>query len=86
MSKRPFARFAVRLTAGLAVFGAATVLLAGITTFAMRSSSALPVDDATPQMPNRAIKANRMASLLPVALTSGDQQASFMLASLRWEM
>ena len=81
MSKRPFARFAVRLTAGIAVFGAATVLLAGITTFAMRSSSALPVDDAAPQMPNRAIKANRMASLLPVALTSGDQQASFMLAS-----
>lgn len=81
MSKRPFARLAVRLTAGVAVFGAATVLLAGITAFAMRSSSALPVDDATPQMPNRAIKANRMATLLPVALTSTDQQASFMLAS-----
>ncbi|AMN40372.1 hypothetical protein [Rhodoplanes sp. Z2-YC6860] len=81
MSKRPLTRLAVRLTAGIAVFGAATVLLAGITTFAMRSSSALPVDDAAPQMPNRAIKANRMASLLPVALTSGDQQASFMLAS-----
>jgi hypothetical protein len=80
LSKRPFARFAVRLTAGVAVFGTATVLLAGITTFAMRSSSALPADEAAPQMPNRAIKANRIASLLPVALTSGDQ-ASFMLAS-----
>jgi hypothetical protein len=68
------------LTAGIAVFGTATVLLAGITTFAMRSSSALPADEAAPQMPNRAIKANRIASLLPVALTSGDQ-ASFMLAS-----
>ena len=81
LSKRPLTRFAVRLTASVAVFGAATIILAGITAFAMRSSSALPVDDAAPQMPNRAIKANRMASLLPVALTSVDQQASFMLAS-----
>jgi hypothetical protein len=69
------------LTTAAAVFCAATCLLAGITAFAMRSSSALPVEDATPQMPNRAIKANRMASLLPVALTSSDQQASFTVAS-----
>jgi hypothetical protein len=69
------------LTAAAAVFCAATCLLAGITAFAMRSSSALPVEDATPQMPNRAIKASRMASLLPVALTSSDQEASFTLAS-----
>ena len=81
MSKRPFARFAVRLTAAAAVFGAASCLLAGLTAVAMRSSSALPVDDTTPQMPNRAIKANRMASLLPVALTSNDQQPSLVLAS-----
>jgi hypothetical protein len=69
------------LTTAAAVFGAATCLLAGITALAMRSSSALTVEDATPQMPNRAIKANRMASLLPVALTSSDQQASFTLAA-----
>jgi hypothetical protein len=73
-------RFAVRLTASVAVFGTAAVILAGITSFAMRSSSALPYDDAGPQMPNRAVKANRMARLLPVALTSRDQ-ASFTLAS-----
>jgi hypothetical protein len=73
-------RFAVRTTATVVVLGATAVTLAGITAFAMRSSSALPYDDAVPQMPNRAIKANRMASLLPVALTSNDQ-ARFMLAS-----
>src|ERR1041384_8490237 len=44
----------------------------------MPSSSALPIDE--PQMPHRAIKANRIASLMPVALNSGDQ-ARFMLAS-----
>ena len=78
MAKRRIVRFTVRLTASVAVFGAAAVILAGITTFAMRSSSALPIDE--PQMPNRAIKANRIASLMPVALNSGDQ-ARFMLAS-----
>jgi hypothetical protein len=80
LSKRKLTRFAFRLTVSVAVFGAAAVILAGITTFAMRSSSALTRDDAEPQMPNRAIKANRIASLLPVALTSGDQ-ARVMLAS-----
>lgn len=80
MSRRKIIRFTVRLTASVAVFSAAAVILAGVATFAMRSSSALPYDDAGPQMPNRAIKANRIASVLPVALNSGDQ-ASFMLAS-----
>lgn len=80
LSKRRLTNFAVRSTATVVAVGAAAVLLAGITSFAMRSSSALPYDDAGPQMPNRAIKANRMASLLPVALTSNDQ-ASFTLAS-----
>jgi hypothetical protein len=80
LSKRRMTRFAVRTTAAVIAVGSAAVLLAGITSFAMRSSSALPYDDAGPQMPNRAIKANRMASLLPVALTSNDQ-ASFTLAS-----
>jgi len=80
LSKRRLTRFAFRLTASVVAIGSAAVLLAGITSFAMRSSSALPYDDAGPQMPNRAIKANRMASLLPVALTSNDQ-ASFTLAS-----
>jgi hypothetical protein len=80
LSKRRLTRFAFRLTASVVAIGAAAVLLAGVTSFAMRSSSALPYDDAGPQMPNRAIKANRMASLLPVALTSNDQ-ASFTLAS-----
>jgi hypothetical protein len=80
LSKRRLTRFAFRLTASVVAIGAAAVTLAGITSFAMRSSSALPYDDAGPQMPNRAIKANRMASLLPVALTSNDQP-SFTLAS-----
>ncbi len=81
MSKHRLTRFAVRLAASVAVFGTAAALLAGITTFAMRSSSALTVDEAMPQMPNRAVKANRMASLVPVALTSGDRQPGFTLAS-----
>ena len=54
----------------------------------MRSSGALPFskvlasrdDVAEPQMPNRALKANRVAALLPVALTSSETPG-FMLAS-----
>ena len=37
-------------------------------------------DAAEPQMPNRALKTNRMAALLPVALTSGEPRG-FTLAS-----
>src|SRR2546430_9287489 len=44
-------------------------------------STLFPYTTLFRSMPNRAIKANRIASLLPVALTSSDQQASFMLAS-----
>jgi len=87
LSKRNFVRFAVRFTASFAVLGMAAVTLAGFSAFAMRSSRALPYsnglassDDAEPQMPNRAIKTNRMAALLPVALTSGESQG-FTLAS-----
>jgi hypothetical protein len=88
LSKRKFIRFAVRFTASVAVLGAAAVILAGFSAFAMRSSGALPfnkvlasADDAgEPQLPNRALKANRMAALLPVALTSGETPG-FMLAS-----
>jgi len=50
----------------------------------MRPSRALPFassdDGAEPQMPNRALKTNRIAALLPVALTSGGP-AGFTLAS-----
>jgi len=88
LSKRNFVRFAIRLTASVAVLGTATVTLAGFSAFAMRSSRALPYsnglassnDAAEPQMPNRALKANRMAALLPVALTSGEP-VGFTLAS-----
>ena len=88
LSKRKFIRFAVRFTASVAVLGAAAVSLAGFSAFAMRSSRALPFnnvlasgDDAgEPQMPNRALKASRVAALLPVALTSGETPG-LMLAS-----
>jgi len=80
LSKRKVVRFAVRFTASVAVLGAAAVSLAGFSAFAMRSSRALPLsnvlassdDVAEPQMPNRALKTNRVAALLPIALTSGD--------------
>jgi hypothetical protein len=88
LSKRKFVRFAVRFTASVAVLGAAAVSLAGFSAFAMRSSRALPLsnvlassdDVAEPQMPNRALKTNRVAALLPIALTSGDL-SGFTLAS-----
>jgi len=88
LSKRNIVRYAVRFTASVAVLGAAAIILAGVSAFAMRSSRALPFnnglassdDVAEPQTPNRALKANRMAALLPVALTSGEP-ARFTLAS-----
>jgi hypothetical protein len=88
LSKRNIVRFAIRFSASVAVLGAAAVSLAGFSAFAMRSSRALPFnnalissdDVAEPQLPNRALKTNRMAALLPVALTSGDSQG-FTLAS-----
>ena len=89
MSKRKIVRFAIHFTASVAVFGTASLLLAGFSTFAMRSSRALPLDgamsvvddSAETQLANRALKANRLAALLPVALTSGDQDRGLMLAS-----
>jgi hypothetical protein len=87
LSKRNYVRFSVRFAASIAVLGAAAVILAGFSAFAMRSSRALPFngltssdDGAEPQMPNRALKTNRIAALLPVALTSGGP-AGFTLAS-----
>jgi len=87
LPKRNFVRFAVRFTASVAVLGSAAIILAGFSAFAMRPSRALPFsngmassDDAEPQMPNRALKTNRVAALLPVALTSGDL-SGFTLAS-----
>jgi len=80
LSRPRIAGLTVGLVATVAVFGTAAVILAGITTFAMRASSALPADSAEPQTPNRAIKAGRIAGLVPAALNSGDQ-AGLMLAS-----
>jgi hypothetical protein len=88
LSKRKSVRFAIRFTALVAVLGTAAAILAGFSALAMRSSRALPFsnvltssdDAAEPQLPNRALKANRVAALLPVALTSGEQPG-FMLAS-----
>jgi hypothetical protein len=70
LSKRKAVRFAIRFAASVAVFGAAAVILVGLSTFAMRSSRALPLDgalDDEPQTTNRAIKSNRL-SLLPMSL------------------
>ena len=80
MSKRKAVRFAIRFTASVAVFGAATVILAGFSAFAMRSSRALPLDGDEPQISNRAVKSSRLGSLLPAGL-SHNEQASFVLAS-----
>ena len=80
MSKRKAVRFAVRFTASVAVFGAATIILAGFSAFAMRSSRALPLDGDEPQMANRAVKSSRLGSLLPAA-PGQNEPASFMVAS-----
>jgi len=82
LSKRKAIRFAVRFTASVAIFGASAVVLAGLSTFAMRSSRALPVDgalDDQPQTTNRAIKSSRL-SLLP-ATHAPNEPAIFTLAS-----
>ncbi|MBX9843691.1 MAG: hypothetical protein K2Z80_17970 [Xanthobacteraceae bacterium] len=80
MSKRKAVRFAVRFTASVAIFGAATIILAGFSAFAMRSSRALPIDSDEPQVANRAVKASRLGSLLPAA-QAPNEPASFVLAS-----
>lgn len=80
MSKRKAVRFAVRFTASVAIFGAATIILAGFSAFAMRSSRALPIDNDEPQVANRAVKASRLGSLLPAA-QAPNESASFVLAS-----
>ena len=80
LSKRKAVRFAVRFTASVAIFGAATIILAGFSAFAMRSSRALPLENDEPQIANRAVKSSRLGSLLPVAHTP-NESASFMLAS-----
>ena len=82
MSKHKAVRFAVRFTASVAIFGAAAVVLAGLSTFAMRSSRALPLDgafDDEPQVTNRTIKSNRL-SLRP-AILAQNEPAGFVLAS-----
>jgi hypothetical protein len=82
LSKRKAVRFAIRFTASVAIFSAAAVILAGLSTFAMRSSRALPLDgalDDEPQIANRAIKSNRL-SLLPATFAQ-NEQATFTLAS-----
>src|SRR5207302_311959 len=79
LSKRNIVRYAVRFTASVAVLGAAAIILAGVSAFAMRSSRALPFtsglassnDVAEPQMPNRALKTNRMAILLVLSARLG---------------
>jgi hypothetical protein len=80
LSKRKAVRFAVRFTASVAIFGAATIILAGFSAFAMRSSRALPLDGDEPQVSNRAGKASRLGSLLPAA-PGQNESASFTLAS-----
>jgi hypothetical protein len=80
LSKRKAVRFAVRFIASVAIFGAATIILAGFSAFAMRSSRALPLDNDEPQIANRAVKSSRLGSLLPVA-QAPNESASFMLAS-----
>jgi hypothetical protein len=80
LSKRRAVRFAVRFTASVAIFGAATIILAGFSAFAMRSSRALPLDGDEPQVANRAGKASRLGSLLPAA-PGQNESTSFMLAS-----
>jgi hypothetical protein len=80
LSKRKAVRFAVRFTAAIAIFGAATIILAGFSAFAMRSSRALPLDGDEPQVANRAGKASRLGSLMPAAHMP-NEPASFMLAS-----
>jgi hypothetical protein len=80
LSKRKTVRFAVRFTASVAIFGAATIILAGFSAFAMRSSRALPLDGDEPQVANRAGKASRLGSLMPAAHMP-NEPASFMLAS-----
>jgi hypothetical protein len=82
LSKHKAVRFAIRFTASVAIFGAAAVILAGLSSFAMRTSRALPVDgalDNEPQIANRAIKSNRL-SLLPATLAQ-NEPAGFILAS-----
>jgi hypothetical protein len=80
LSKRKTVRFAVRFTASVAILGAATIILAGFSALAMRSSRALPLDGDEPQVANRAVKSGRLGSLLPAAHTP-NESASFMLAS-----
>jgi hypothetical protein len=80
LSKRKTVRFAIRFTASVAIFGAATIILAGFSALAMRSSRALPLDGDEPQVANRAVKSGRLGSLLPAAHTP-NESASFMLAS-----
>jgi hypothetical protein len=82
LSKHKAVRFAFRFTASVAIFGAAAVILAGLSTFAMRSSRALPLDgafDDEPQVSNRTIKSNRL-SLRP-AILAQNEPAGFVLAS-----
>jgi hypothetical protein len=80
LSKRKTVRFAVRFTASVAIFGAATIILAGFSAIAMRSSRALPLEGDEPQVANRAVKSGRLGPLLPAAHTT-NESASFMLAS-----
>jgi hypothetical protein len=80
LSKRKAVRFAVRFIASVAVFGAATIILAGFSAFAMRSSRALPLDGDEPQIANRAVKSGRLGTLLPVGLGQ-NESARFVLAS-----